>query len=781
LRVERLSLKGITRFSEALTLDLRSLPPGLVAIVGPNGEGKTTILESPIAATHRAFPSRDKDLLAYATERDSYVETEFALDGRGAYRARVNIDATKRATDAVLVHLDTGQVLNDGRVSTFEKAIDELLPPMDLLLASAFSAQNRAGNFLTLKPKEAKGLWIKLLGIERYERMATTARSAVGFIEQTRSRLVAVRDRLARETDTSILDQLDRRSKQLQKEGGDAEVFVAEVDQKIAVLEARLAMVSDQSAAYQAASLRVHTLRTVLDGLLKDLRAHALKISGNDLSLQDDLTDIGASFAQQRKDVSERLKNNRDVLAKSDAIRLAQQQIKASDNALATVRAARSQADKEWSLQADTHRQVERRLAELRVVESQHDQAQSATALLGRVPFGEKCAAAGCQFVESAKVAMVELPKLRQQLDAQRALTIERDVLAGTMRGLRKVIDGADERIANLERERAVAEKQAAGADRLGVAEGRIAELETQLQALDPSEAVRRAEANARHASRATELQAQLADMIVTRDRARADLDAAEVDLAATAEGNQEAARIQADLSVRRRDRDTALQTIASAKSEASQLQFRREDLRQKREECGALDETIRTLDTELLEWQVLAKAFGRDGLATLEIDGAGPTVSNYTNSLLEACDLRRFTVELVTQQARADGKGLKEDFSVRVYDNQRGGEPRDVGDLSGGEQVIVSEALMNAIACYVNQRSAQPIRTCWRDETTGALDPENATRYLSMLRKVQELGGFHHLLFITHNEAAAALADAQIRVGGGTATIVEPPYQEAA
>src|SRR5690348_17438264 len=56
------------------------------------------------------------------------------------------------------------------------------------------------------------------------------------------------------------------------------------------------------------------------------------------------------------------------------------------------------------------------------------------------------------------------------------------------------------------------------------------------------------------------------------------------------------------------------------------------------------------------------------------------------------------------------------------------------------------------------------PVRTCWRDETTGALDPENATRYLAMLRKVQELGGFAHVLFISHNPDAAAQADAQIQ-----------------
>jgi len=115
------------------------------------------------------------------------------------------------------------------------------------------------------------------------------------------------------------------------------------------------------------------------------------------------------------------------------------------------------------------------------------------------------------------------------------------------------------------------------------------------------------------------------------------------------------------------------------------------------------------------------------------------------------------------------------------VTDNENGGVVRDIRDLSGGEQVIVAEALMNAIAIYVNERSATPMRTIFRDETTGALGKENTQRYVQMLRKVLEIGGFHQILFISHDPDAYVLADAQIHVAGGTATPVLPPYREAA
>jgi ABC-type siderophore export system fused ATPase/permease subunit len=77
----------------------------------------------------------------------------------------------------------------------------------------------------------------------------------------------------------------------------------------------------------------------------------------------------------------------------------------------------------------------------------------------------------------------------------------------------------------------------------------------------------------------------------------------------------------------------------------------------------------------------------------------------------------------------------------------------------------------MCAIALYVNERSPMPIRTLWRDETGAALDPvPTRSHYVHMLRKVRELGGFHHVFFITHNPRPRRSADTQIQVGGGTA-----------
>jgi exonuclease SbcC len=211
--------------------------------------------------------------------------------------------------------------------------------------------------------------------------------------------------------------------------------------------------------------------------------------------------------------------------------------------------------------------------------------------------------------------------------------------------------------------------------------------------------------------------------------------------------------------------------------AEAAAARARVDDFQRRRVELEAVQAALVALDRELVEWSFLAAATSRDGLPTLEIDAAGPLVSERANDLLATCyGSQRFTIEIVTQDARAKG-GLKEVFEMKVWDATDSRHARDIGDLSGGEKILVDEAVKCALALHVNDHSRIAIRTCFRDETTSALYPDTALRYMTMLRRVHERGGFDHVFFVTHNPAVAAEADAQILVQGGRLTVTLPPY----
>lgn len=837
MRIEKLTLKGFLRFRDPLTIDLSTLPAGLIAITGENGAGKSTLLEAVPAALYRSFLSRG-DLVDYATGPDSYLDVQIALEGRGAYRARVNVDGVKRGSDAVLERLEAGngrRALNDGKVSTYDTVVAELFPSKAQLLASAFAAQNKAGSFIALDKKTRKTLFMQLLGIERYLTMSETARQAAGLIEQTRTTLTAVRDALAQTGGAHALEAIDAEIAEAQAHTADAEARRAQLRVEIQTVEARLATMQDAVAAYGAATLRVATLREQLRGRelelagvaaeagplqaradaelraldeqrRADLQAIATAVQQADAVRARETDEIAAARLAEVQACETKIAGNHQIQAMADQIRTAvaelvhldatiaglADRVRATDAALLAESAALAPLELELRALGETARDLER--------------ARRDANLLITVPCGGRGAHAACAFLTNAQEAAARIPQLQATVaDSETRLHPRLAAVRQAIEAKRAAIHQDQAALTDHEARREALRAQAKYADALSAADARIAELTERQRKADRDATTAWLATDARHTARVQELrqreaasdahtEARRADILarcaadeqqraarqegLTRavDVLTRDLAAADEDLVAASASHQRAAAVTAELAQLRHAWDVVTGHVATYAAACQALSRRRAEAVAAQTRIAALDARLAELATDLVEWQGLAKAFSRDGLPVLEIDAAGPTISALTTDLLTACFGARFSVELVTQQAKADGKGVKESFTVAVTDNSAG-DTRDIADLSGGEQVIVAEALMAATAVFVNQRSVAPVRTCWRDETTGALDPENSQRYLAMLRRLHELGGFEKTLFISHNPDISAQADAQIQLRDGVATVAYPPF----
>ena len=88
--------------------------------------------------------------------------------------------------------------------------------------------------------------------------------------------------------------------------------------------------------------------------------------------------------------------------------------------------------------------------------------------------------------------------------------------------------------------------------------------------------------------------------------------------------------------------------------------------------------------------------------------------------------------------------------------------------DAPGGATVIFDEALRLAIAIYNSQSCGRELVTLVRDETAGMLSEENASDYVSLLRRAIDIGGFHQALFVAHQRSVWEQADAVIRIESG-------------
>lgn len=175
---------------------------------------------------------------------------------------------------------------------------------------------------------------------------------------------------------------------------------------------------------------------------------------------------------------------------------------------------------------------------------------------------------------------------------------------------------------------------------------------------------------------------------------------------------------------------------------------------------------------TELSDWTRLGQDLGKDGIQALEIDAAGPELTAIANDLLHTCVSRRWTLEVRTQRASADGKRQIEGCDVVVIDTERGREG-EAETFSGGERVLLGEALSLALSVLACRRHGVVGPTLVRDESGAALDASNGRAYIAMLRRAAEFIGADKVLFVSHSAELQELADARIHVADGCATVI--------
>ncbi len=760
MRLRRLTLKSITRFDQA-EVDFTTLPEGLIAIAGANGAGKTTILEAPFAALHLEFPTRPGSVYGVAHGRDARIELEF--ENGQPYRALVAIDAQAQKTEAYLYNGD-GKPVTGGKVRDFGAAVAERFGSPRLMLSAALSAQNKRGSFLDLSKVDRKALLAEILDTEGLQVLAEAARAKAKAgelaLERLRGQLAEAEAELRRLAGAEPTEDL-----QVERTRIEAVIATAQADLEAA--RTRYADLQTRHAlAVEAERRRAAVLRELddLGGAAAGIRE---KITGIPTERQHTQQRAGMAIAAAELEAS-RLPEYRAaadlVGAAREARAAAQWDVSAAEQSLRTARETLLAKTKETGKGAG-----------LRV---QLTAARRQAGLLGEVPCtiaarwaplvagetaglpdlrhaGEPAELAGtCPLLANARDAKTTIAVLDAELNAVEALEtklpgyqLDVDEADAAVKGARQALAEAQAEVERLEPLAA----RLPGAQAAQTHAGELHEqLENTLANLDAREAEYREQIDTLTAKRGA-LAAELATMAAADPAAiKAELDAR------ASEARVGAANLE---DLRRQSR---LVDAAIARAEAAAQ--RRAELQQR---TGEAREQLAGLEAGLGDWVTLERALGRDGIQALEIDAAGPELSDLTNELLRSCFGERFEIRFVTQALKADGKGSKEVFDIAVVDHDRGREGA-VDSLSGGEKTIVSEAISLALAVYVGRHSGRRFETLFRDETAGQLDPENAQRYVAMLRRARVMAGAHQVLFIAQQPEVWQAADAVLYLQDG-------------
>ena len=808
MKLRRLAFKGLTRFTGApVRIDFEELGPGLVALVGANGEGKTTALEAVAAALYKRFPTRPGSLYDYATGRDAFIEAEFS-DGDPVdfVKVRVQVDADRKLTEG-FVFLN-GEPLTSGRAKEFEAEIARRFGSQELFLASAFASQSKAGSFLTMDRKGRKELFAQLLGLGRLQELAVRAhdrrQAAETAMAVERGSIAVAVEELAQEPALVVA---------LEGARGEAEGMALVLQE---VREEETAAVATLERA-KTAHERLDALERAREGAAREVQAaEAAVVAATALGqkaqteatrrrqtlagLDPDRGELDAKrlHAIAHDQLDAQVASAMAVIAEEPAVQAALGKIEAMREEGAEIQARLDELTKRASLRERLGAELagaERRLedAELAVAERVRE-LQRRAGLMKEAPCtavdtweggsgrGVDLASA-CPLLKDARAAKIAIPTIKIDpslltlVEDVRRRSAEADEEWGRVQAEPSALRA---RIEERNAEGLVLLQTAARAELISAARRDLAYTNQQYPRIDSVLAASLAEAAVSRTRIETET-ARIAD-----DLAEALCDAQEQLVAANKRAGE--ARTRFGLAEAEKAQEASGPNLALAQAVVGTVALRREkaeaNLRaadQRRGQCAAALERIRAVavaleprrkdlavaEQEVGDWALLERALGRDGIQALEIDAAGPQVSQVTNDLLVACYGPRFSIALETLREKKSAPGeYSESFDVRVYDRT---QERAVEALSGGERVVVGEALGLAIAIVNARQSGIQWRTLFRDETAGALDPENAHAYVQMLRRAMELGGFDQILFVSHSPEVWQGADSRLLVSGGT------------
>ena len=802
MRPISLTLKGFRGIRDGLGRDVIELDferlagdAKLIAIVGSNGRGKTTVMDN--MTPFPTMPSRaGADGLGGFSYYDQVCLPESIKDlvwvhGGERYRSQLVFRLNgKKKTEAFLhvrrgdswqpMRLDDGTV-SDGKVDTYVQCVEQILGSAETFFTSVFAAQGRR-QLSAYKNAEIKTLLADLLGLDEIRALGAKALETAKLLK---TGLLTVRQE---RTGLKVeVEQVARELAQL----GDTGARIAAAESAKLARQAALDTAKEELAKYAAKRDVAAQTEARRAQLTEDRRSiiEAAKAALHALDAQDRregerLGQLTRRISQRAEDERKRRKGLNEQRARLDATLKIGAVIRRASKRLGW---AESVAVQREARVAGLRRDVERleklrsdsKLARERIAGIEREAGQASLkaqelsrrfGLTAEVPCAGTNLQGRCKLLSDAR----EAQSLKPSADAHIARLQEaRAKVAHHLRGIEaqgRDFAAAPAKLnaaeASLKRSRerlARLSLQAARQGELAQARAMLAGIVHQIESLPRHEGEEtpdeRAERSAIVATRQAIAVQRESEAKRQRDALQR-LDTAIAALPVLFDVSQ-IERAQRGVEEARR----ALVSTEAAYVRALRDQQTGEELRRRKtvteEQLTALDTRMRRIEDQVGVWLLFAKCMSNDGLIALSIDDSGPMLSSLANDLLLACYGPRFTVSLKTLVETAKGEA-REGFDIVVHDAESG-EAKSVTQMSAGERVWINESLTRAIALYLTQNSGRHYETLFSDEADGPLDPERKRMFMAMKREVLRIGGYSREFFVSQTPELTAMADVVI------------------
>lgn len=760
---------------DEISLDLESLPAGIIAVCGENGRGKTTVLDN--MHPYRLMPYKLRKSPEWSPAAFSFYDHTFGPDamkelvfemGGVRYKSVVLIDADRKKQEPYLYRQVPGaseqatwHPLNDGKSKTYDEAIEQVCGSPTLFFSSVFRAQG-AKNLSDYTRGSIMSILSELLNIDHIREQGDKCNKVVNEL-RSQADLVRASVRSA-QADVDAAAGLDQKVEALE-----AEVVALKRSEAVCESERDAAQTTVSRCQMEQASRESDRARLVqLRSQLADENSRHAKetsrIAADRTQLVRDRAGHESTAERKRADLLQRIERGRKIVSGAVQIRdaVAREALVAADMETAT----REREETELC-HAELQKLAGDAARRLAVAESSAKAAQANVAKLAGIDClgdGTGWVNSKCRFVSSAAADRDAVPGLLAELEAAEAACTEASSkvadIAGTMIAIRN-------RCTALGAERLELLKFTKLLPELETAEANIAVMEADLATL----------------------QQDLAGLLAGIDERLSVLDAAESAERALHNGTVE--KLQADIltvPVYNESSDELKQASEAVVRAAGRLESIRAGIRsceleiaghranlaavaEKRKLVLSAEDDIMRYNSRISDFALLGKACGNvGGIISLEIDDAGPSIAALANDLLSSCYGSRFSVRLDTQAEKADGSS-KEVLDILVYDNELD-STRSLSEMSGGQNAWINDAITRAICLFNIGRSGKEYGTLFADEVDGAMDPGRKMEFFGVKREALKIGRHSREFFISQTPELIEMADARIVLEPGRVCI---------
>ncbi len=781
MRLLKLKLRGMIGIKKGLGLDeieidFTQFQPGLIALTGKNGTGKTSVMES--LHPYRCMVSRSGSLQSHFFLKDSYRMLEFEQNGN-IYKAQIYIDGLTGASEAYLFEqIPHGfNPLNDGKLTTYDYEIEKLLGSQELFFNSVFSGQKSKG-IAELKPADRRKLFYELLNLNIYDQYLENAKSN---LKQSEIKLAGIESQInSLDVSEETKNELEEARVQALDGIADAEISISKVEEEIKQIdsairdaEIEIAKLEEKQKANDEISIKRNAIKKKSDELQTTFDKKLLKLN-SDLQDSKKLILNYENLLSRKDEIDLNVTRIQNLEANIQNAKNLKTEFLEKDGKLQKFYSDETQKISQMSKELDSSIRGLDNIENLitnNVGELENCNKQSS--LISEVPCTEEVGFQ-CQFLKNAYDSKKMIGAHQENI-----LTLQKefDSLKNEIEKETKIIDSKKQL---LDESYQLDSKHIS--DHLEKINSDLKEWEASIDPIvhykELAEQLKTAETEVKVLNeKITNISAQIEDSRISHEKQLEELSKESFELLAKFDSNisekiDECNDVLHDKEIDKDDANIVLASFKNSldtfKRNLQQTEIQIDELKKNEEKLADLYLKKSSVQNEIKDWTFLTKAFDKTGIPVLKLENSGIEITTIANELLSLFE-NKFRIVFETTKLKADKKNYKESFDINIVEEDGVCE---ISNKSGGQQVWLETAIQSAISLVVRQQGRN-IQTSFLDEKDGALDLENAYSYVEMIRKAHQMSGVHNTFIITHRTELLDFIPQQIKLADGLLTIL--------